>query len=96
MAGVGAACPVSVGVGDQLVDRPGADVEAGGLGALHIAKNVLDQCKVRLPRVMHKQTNLLYCICEIRIRQGQVLESTGEAAVLRGVGDRWTIGADVE
>ena len=78
--GIGAACPVSVGVGDQLVDRPGADAEAGGQGALHVAKDVLDQRKVRLPGIVHEQTDLLHCICKIQTRQGQVLKSTGEAA----------------
>ena len=42
---------------------------------------------------MHEHTDLLYCICEIRTRQGQVLESAGEAPVLRGVGDRRTLGS---
>jgi len=87
--GIGAACPVSVGVGDQLVDRPGAVVEAGGLGALHIAKNALDQCKVRLPETVHEQADLLHCICKIRTRQSEVQKSTGEVAILREVGNRW-------
>ena len=71
-------------------------METGRKGALHISEDALDQRKVWLTRIMHEQADLLHCICKIRTRQGQVLKSTGEAAVLRGVGDRWTIGADVE
>jgi hypothetical protein len=61
-AGVGAPCPVSVGVGNQLVDRPSADVEASRQCALHIPKYVLDQRKVSFARIMHEEAHLLHSV----------------------------------
>jgi hypothetical protein len=59
--------------------------------ALDIAKNTLDEGEVRFTWVMHEQTHLLDRIRQVRPCEGQILQRTSEAAVLRGVGDGWTI-----
>jgi hypothetical protein len=40
---------------------------------------------MRLTRVMHEETNLLNCISEILASQCEILQSTGEVAVLSDI-----------
>jgi hypothetical protein len=41
--------------------------------ALEIVKNMLHEGKVRLPRIMHEETNLFDSICNIWPSEGEVL-----------------------
>jgi hypothetical protein len=40
---------------------------------------------MRLSRVVHEKTHLLDCIGEVRTSQPEILESSGEAAILSGI-----------
>jgi hypothetical protein len=55
--GVGAPWLVRIGVCCKRQDRIGANVEASRRSALDIAKNALDEGKVRLLRVVHEETH---------------------------------------
>jgi hypothetical protein len=62
--------------------------------SLDIAKNTLDEGEVRFTWVMHEQTHLLDRISQVRPCEGQILQRTSEAAVLRGVGEGGSSSAD--
>jgi hypothetical protein len=60
--------------------------------ALEIEKNTLYEGKVRLPRIMHEETDLLNNICNIWPGEGEILKSTCKAAIMSDVLNRRTIG----
>jgi hypothetical protein len=84
--------PVSIRVGGETINRSSTKMKTSRLCALDIMKNPLKQCEMRFPRVMHKQTDLLNNIGSVRTSQCQVLESTGETAVVCRISDRRSIG----
>jgi hypothetical protein len=53
--------------------------------ALEISKNSFDELVVRVTRIMHVETYLLDGIGNLRASECNVLESPGEAAVMKGV-----------
>jgi hypothetical protein len=53
--------------------------------ALEISKNAFDELIVRVTRIMHVKTYLLDGIGNLRASECNVLESPGEAAVMKGV-----------
>ena len=57
---------------------------------LKVAQNTLDQLHVTVPWRMHEEAHLLNCVGDVWSGKGKVLESTGEAAVLRGIGEEVT------
>jgi hypothetical protein len=59
--------------------------------ALEIAKNTLHESIVRLPRIMHEQTDLLNNVCDVWASEGEILESTYETTIMSGVLNRRTI-----
>jgi hypothetical protein len=48
-------------------------VKPSGEGAFDIPQDTLEQCKVRLARVVHEEANLLNCISEVRTSQREIL-----------------------
>ena len=48
--------------------------------ALEIVKNTLYEGKVRLPRIVHEETDLLNSICNIWPGECEVLKSTSKTA----------------
>ena len=63
--GVWTARPVHVGVRGEGVNRPGAEVEAGGQSALHVAEDALDQHEMRLAGIVHEEAHLLDRVGEV-------------------------------
>jgi len=55
--------------------------------ATDIAQNALEGSKMRLPRILHEETDQLDGICEIRTGEGQLLKSSSEAAIIRRILD---------
>jgi hypothetical protein len=60
--------------------------------ALEIAKNRLYEGKVRFPRIVHEETDLLNSICNIWSGEGEILKSTCKATIMSGVLNQRTIG----
>ena len=58
--------------------------------ATQVPKDALDERKVGLRRVMHEQADLLNRVRQVEAGQSEVLESSDEASVLDGVGNRGT------
>jgi len=56
--------------------------------ALDVPKNSFDQSQMLIARVVHVKTNLLHGVGDVRTSECQVLKSTCQAAVGRGIGDR--------
>ena len=55
--------------------------------ATDIAQNALEGSKMRLPGIMHKETDLLDGICKIRTSEGQPLKSSCKATIILRVLD---------
>ena len=51
-------------------------------GTLHIAQDALHDGEVWLSRIMHAKTDLLNNISNVRMREGEILLGTGNAAKL--------------
>jgi uncharacterized protein (DUF1501 family) len=85
--GVGTTAPVSIRVCYQRVDGASADVKSEGEGALHIAKNPLDLCEMRLAGIMHGETDLLNRVHQVEAGQCQVLKGTSKTPIEGGVGN---------
>ena len=60
--------------------------------ALDVAQDALDGSQVLLARVVHVKTHLLDGVRDVRAREGEVLQSPGEAPILSRVGDGSTGG----
>jgi hypothetical protein len=61
--------PVCIRIHRQRIHRTSDNLKTRGQGALDIAQDALDKCKMRLPWVMHKQTDLLDSIGDIRMSE---------------------------
>jgi hypothetical protein len=85
--GVGAASPISVGLHCQVRTLRRLKQKTHMQRATYIAQNALEGSKMRLPRIMHEETDLLNGICEIRTGEGQPLKSSCEAAIIRRILD---------
>jgi hypothetical protein len=81
--------PVSVGVDDVVRAGRAAQKETVIQRPLEVAQDALHDRQMRLPRVMHVQTNLLYSVDDVRPSERQVLQDTCDALELGGILDRW-------
>jgi hypothetical protein len=59
--------------------------------ALKVAENALHSAKMRLPRVMHIEADLLNSISNVRTSEGEILKCSSNTAIVSGVGDGDTI-----
>jgi hypothetical protein len=71
--GVWTARPVRVEVRGEGVNRPEAEVEAGGQSALHVAEDALDQREMRLAGIVHEEAHLLDRVGKVGTGECQVL-----------------------
>jgi hypothetical protein len=53
--------------------------------ALEISEDTFDELKVGVSRIMHVKTDLLSGIRNFRSSESNVLESSGEAAIMEGI-----------
>ena len=54
-------------------------------GAAEVAKDPLESGEVWLPEIMHMETDLLNCICDVRPGEGEVLKCTGKTPICSGI-----------
>jgi hypothetical protein len=81
--------PVSVGVGDEVGAGRAAQMETVIRRPLEVAHDALHGRQMRLPRVVHVQTNLLYGVDDIRPSERQVLQGICDTPKLGSILDRW-------
>jgi hypothetical protein len=81
--------PVSVGVGNEVGAGRAAQMETVIRRPLEVAHDALHGRQMRLPRVVHVQTNLLYGVDDIRPSERQVLQGVCDTPKLGSILDRW-------
>jgi hypothetical protein len=81
--------PVSVDVDDEVRAGRAAQKDTVICCPLEIAQDALHGRQMRLPRIVHVQTNLLYGIGNVRPSERQVLQCAYDALELGGILDRW-------
>jgi hypothetical protein len=81
--------PVSVSVDDEVGAGRAMQKETVIRHPLEVAHDALHDCQMRLPRVMHVQTNLLYGVGDVGPREHQVLQGVCDAPELGGILERW-------
>jgi hypothetical protein len=65
-------------------------MEAEFQSTLKIAQNALHGSKMRLSQVMHIQADLLNSVCDIRMGEGEILQSTSNNVIVCGIRHRVT------
>jgi hypothetical protein len=65
--------------------RRGVKYKAKIKGALEIAENAFDELIVRVARIMHVQADLLNSVGKLGTSESNVLESPGNATIMKGV-----------
>jgi hypothetical protein len=80
--------PVNVGVDDVVRAGRAAQKETVIQRPLEVAQDALHGRQMRLSRVMHVQTNLLYSLDDVKPSERQVLQDTCDALELGGILDR--------
>jgi hypothetical protein len=80
--------PVSVGVHDKVGEVQAARKETVIWHPLEVAQDVFHGRQMRLPRVVHVQTNLLYSVGDVGSSERQVLQGACDASELGGILDR--------
>jgi hypothetical protein len=80
---------VSVGVDDEVRARRAAQKETVIRRPLEVAQDALHGRQMRLPRVVHVQTNLLYGVGDVGPSECQVLQVVYDAPELGGILDMW-------
>ena len=91
LPGVGAACPISVQVCNQVTGRATVEMETKPDGSFDVAKNALEEIGVRLAWIMHVKSSLLHGVGNVRMCEHQVLKGAGDASVIGGIG-HWFAG----
>jgi hypothetical protein len=65
--------------------RSGVEDKTEIESALEISEDTFDELKVRVSRIMHVKTDLLSGIRNFRSSESNVLESSGEDAIMEGI-----------
>jgi hypothetical protein len=88
---VGTTSPISIRIDCEVIRRGPLKMKTKVQGSLNIAQDALHGGEMRLLRIMHMKTDLLYCIGNIRTSEGEILKSTCYTAESCWVSHRNTI-----
>jgi hypothetical protein len=84
------ASPISIRIGCQSSRGCGLEVKTKIQSTLKVAKDPLNESKIRLARSMHVKAYLLNSVLNIRASVREILKSTGNIAVLSSIRNKFT------